>query len=162
MTTSPARNSRCARPAVSHEHTPCHFMIVYQDHTTLERALGLYQRIRPGLNADMEFECTQWRMDELEMAAAEAADAQVIIFSGHAGTPVSPSLKGWIDAWLPSAAAADIALVLLLDNLPANSPADCRLAEIVETAALEQGVDFFSEVERSSGRHSSRVCLHQP
>jgi hypothetical protein len=137
MTTSPARNSRCARPAVSHEHTPCHFMIVYQDHTTLERALGLYQRIRPGLNADMEFECTQWRMDELEMAALGREAAA-------------------------EAAAADIALVLLLDNLPANSPADCRLAEIVETAALEQGVDFFSEVERSSGRHSSRVCLHQP
>ena len=99
-------------------------VIAYEDFETGKQAKETYDFLVNNLRHECRFENQMWKFDVLgipklrEMAAKDALNADIIIFSCHGAHDLSADVEAWINAWVHGQSNA-IALVALFG-------ADCQ------------------------------------
>lgn len=137
-------------------------VIAYEDLETGKRAMKTYDYMVEQLGNQCLFTNQMWKFDVLtvpklqEIAAKDAAAAEIIIVSARGENPLPAQVKGWIESWLSFKTQAT-ALVGLFDNESADSPARNYLAEVARRANIE----FFSQPGALPGvndRHNTQTA----
>src|ERR1700722_6813752 len=81
-------------------------VIAYEDLETGKRAMKTYDYMAEQLGEQCLFTNQMWKFDVLavpklrEIAAKDAAAAEIIIISAHEGKELSADVKAWIEKWL--------------------------------------------------------------
>ena len=84
------------------------------------------------------------RLRELqEIAAEEAAAADLVIISAHRGDGLPDEVKGWIDLWLPQKGARNTVLLALLD--PTYEGSRDSLESYLQEVAAKGGMEFLAD-----------------
>lgn len=122
-------------------------VIAYEDFETGKHAKKTYDFLVEHLGDECRFSNQMWKFDVLavpklrEMAAKDAAAADIIIVSAHGTNEVSRELKAWTESWLKQQSHA-IALVGLFDSQEyMDNPTRSYLADAARRAQIE----FFSQ-----------------
>ena len=123
-------------------------VIAYEDFETGKQAKKTCDYLAERMEDECQVQQQMWKFDVLgvtklrEMAADDAAAADIIIVSAHGTNELPPEVKAWIELWVPQPKKS-IALVALLDTVidGNNNPVRNYLADVARRAALE----FFSQ-----------------
>jgi hypothetical protein len=127
-------------------------VIAYEDLETGKRAMKTYEYMVQQLGDQCLFANQMWKFDVLavpklkDIAAKDAAAAEIIIISAHAGRELPAEVKSWIEMWLGYKTEAS-ALVALFEGESEFNPARNYLEAIANRAQIE----FFCQPE---ARHS--------
>jgi hypothetical protein len=140
-------------------------VIAYEDLETGKRAMKTYEYMVQQLGEQCLFANQMWKFDVLavpklkDIAAKDAAAAEIIIISAHAGRDLPAEVKSWIEMWLGYKTEAS-ALVALFDGDTEFNPARVYLEDIASRAQIE----FFCQPGvRPSGVHTrSATTLAHP
>lgn len=117
-------------------------VIAYEDLETGKRAMKTYENMVQQLGDQCLFANQMWKFDVLavpklkEIAAKDAAAAEIIIVSAHGGNELPKEVKAWIDLWL-SYKSETSALVALFDGETVDNPVRSYLAEIARRGKME-------------------------
>ena len=117
-------------------------VIAYEDLETGKRAMKTYEYMVQQLGDECLFANQMWKFDVLavpklkEIAAKDAAAAEIIIVSAHEGRELPASVKAWIDLWLSYKTEAS-ALVGLFDAQTEANPVRTYLAAVARRAKIE-------------------------
>ena len=117
-------------------------VIAYEDLETGKRAIKTYEYMVKQLGDECLFSNQMWKFDVLavpklkEIAAKDAAAADIIIVSAHEGNQLPLEVKAWMESWLSYKSQAS-ALVGLFGNESVNNPVRNYLAEIARRAKIE-------------------------
>jgi hypothetical protein len=138
-------------------------LIAYEDFATGNRALSVFDRLFPASGGSPFFSTHNvWKFDLLEItkfrdvAAAEAANADMVIISAHVGRELPAVVKRWMEIWIKRRHAESGALVVLLDGQKSRVTPDLRMETYLQTCAVRAGMDFFIQREKTRG------TLHKP
>src|SRR4051794_7290746 len=128
--------SNC-RAVIAHENDPSSGELANQLCRAMEREFG----------GDLGFEFGWWTFDrladskELHAAAEDAAEADLILFSVHAGNELPRPVQEWIEAGLARRRKTGGAVAILIGPAQApraaNWPIDCYLRYLAERAAMD-------------------------
>ena len=128
---------------------PFDLVVAYEDTSTRNRAIHLYDHLAQQLIDDYDFQCTWWKMDLLvnrtllEQAADATAEANMIIVAVRAGSELPRIAREWIDAWTPRKDTRKSALVALIGGLGQESH-DSAIQTQLEKIAHQTHMDFFA------------------
>ncbi len=120
-------------------------VIAYEDFETGKQAKNTYDHLVDQLGEEFRFNNQMWKFDVLtvpklkEMAAKDAAAADVIIIAAHGKSDLPREVKSWLEMAFAEGIHA-LGLVALFDHDVQESPAQTYLASIAESAHLA----FFS------------------
>src|SRR5882762_7632709 len=95
-------------------------LILFEDLPTGKRGKQVYDYLSSHLSADFQFNHKLWKLSVLatpmvrELAAKDAAEADILIFSVHGDGELSPEVKSWLDISIGQR-GTPIALVALFD-----------------------------------------------
>ena len=126
-------------------------VISFADSATAERASDVLQLLGRNLKAEEGRLFHQWWNIEVlaftslrELAAAEAATADMIIIGVHEGRELPEMVAAWMKRWLDLRKARPGALVAVLDSdRKKPGPSQGILSQMKQVAALGQ-MDFFA------------------
>lgn len=134
-------------------------VIAYEDLETGKRAIKTYENMVQQLDEECLFANQMWKFDVLavpklkEIAAKDAAAAEIIIVSAHGGNELPPAVKAWLDLAMLYKTEAS-ALVGLFDTHIIESPVHAYLAERARRAKIEffcqPGIGPGSSITRSA------------
>jgi len=116
-------------------------VIAYEDLETGRRAMKTYEYMVEQLGGECLFTNQMWKFDVLavpnlkEIAAKDAAAAEIIIVSAHEGRELPREVKGWIELWLSYKTQAT-ALVGLFGTESVETPARSYLEETARRAKI--------------------------
>ena len=128
---------------------PFDLVVAYEDTSTRNRALLLYDHLSEQLADDYDFQCTWWKFDHLcshslrEQAADAAAAANMVIVSVRSGYALPPMAKIWIDTWLSQKEIRKSALVALLGEPRHAERMTLPVAGYLQRIARKAKMDFF-------------------
>jgi hypothetical protein len=117
-------------------------VIAYEDLETGKRAMKTYEYMVQHLGDQCLFANQMWKFDVLavpklnEIAAKDAAAAEIIIVSAHAGAQLPAEVKAWTELWLSYGTRAS-ALVGLFGNESVENPVRQYLAGVARRAKIE-------------------------
>jgi len=117
-------------------------VIAYEDLETGKRAIKTYDYMVEQLGEQCLFANQMWKFDVLavpklrEIAAKDAASAEIIIVSAHEGKQLPPEVKSWVELWLSYETQAT-ALVGLFGTESVNDPMRRYLADVAQRAKIE-------------------------
>jgi hypothetical protein len=117
-------------------------VIAYEDLETGKRAMKTYEYMVQQLGNECLFTNQMWKFDVLavpklkEIAAKDAAAAEIIIVSAHEGRELPADVKSWIGLWLGYKTEAS-ALVGLFSGQSETHPIRNYLSEIARRAQIE-------------------------
>jgi hypothetical protein len=117
-------------------------VIAYEDLETGKRAMKTYEYLVKQLGEQCLFANQMWKFDVLavpklrDIAAKDAAAAEIVIVSAHEGRELPAEVKAWIEQWLICKTEAS-ALVGLFDGESTDGPARAYLAEVARRAKIE-------------------------
>lgn len=117
-------------------------VIAYEDLETGKRAMKTYEYMVQQLGEQCLFANQMWKFDVLavpklkDIAAKDAAAAEIIIVSAHGGRDLPAEVKSWIEMWLGYRTEAG-ALVGLFDDDSEFNPARTYLANVASRAKIE-------------------------
>jgi hypothetical protein len=123
-------------------------VIAYEDFETGKQAKRTFDFLAEQLKDECQFTNQMWKFDVLnipklrEMAAKDAAGADIVIISCHARSELAPEVRAWIELWLAERNEA-IALVALLDSPPGFTMETIALRKYLADVALRGGMEFF-------------------
>jgi len=129
-------------------------VIVYEDFESGKQARKTYDYLVENLGTDCQFENQMWKFDVLripklrEMAARDAAAADIIIISGHGGSELPADVRHWIEAWQNQSLRA-IALVALFDRPHEETGA---IRAYLADAARRCNMAFFAQPDDWPGK----------
>jgi len=132
-------------------------VIAYEDLETGKRAMKTYEYMVQQLGDQCLFANQMWKFDVLavpklkDIAAKDAAAAEIIIISAHEGNELPSEVKAWIELWLALKTEAS-ALVALFDGEAAENPIRTYLAEIARRGKME----FFCQPGAWAGAGKTR------
>src|SRR5437764_6116176 len=98
----------------------------FEDVATGKRGKQVSDYLGAHLGSEFEFNHQVWKLDVLstpslrELAAKDAAEADIIIVSVRGDRPLAPEVKSWLDVWVAQH-GTPIALVALFDPEFKNS-----------------------------------------
>src|SRR5947209_17488715 len=101
-------------------------VIAYEDFESGKQAKATYDFLVENLGTNCRFSSQMWKFDVLgipklrEMAAKDAAGADIVIVSCHGSNDLPVEVKAWIELWMADQSNT-IALVALFDS-PAVDP----------------------------------------
>lgn len=133
-------------PSDTEVNSALNVVIAYEDLETGKRAIKTYEYMVEQLGSQCLFSNQMWKFDVLavpklrEIAAKDAAAAELILISAHEGKPLSKDVKAWIDLWLSYNTQAS-ALVGLFGTEGVESPVRNYLADVAKRA----GIEFFCQ-----------------
>ena len=125
-------------------------VIVYEDLETGKQAKRTFDFLAEQLKGDCAFSNQMWKFDVLnipklrEMAAKDAAAADIVIVSCRPRNELAPEVKAWIELWLAEQNGA-IALVALLENSTATPLETLALRRYLAEVALRGNMEFFAQ-----------------
>ena len=134
---------------------PFKIVMVYEDFATGLRAKQMFDHLIRDLGARLVFHSRLWKFDVLQlppyrdMAAADAGEADLVIFAAHGTTELPNGVKTWIDQWLLQARPGPRALVSLVDTREESSTATSASCTYLREVAARGGMAYFCP--RSSG-----------
>ena len=117
-------------------------VIAYEDLETGKRAMKTYEYMVQQLGSQCIFANQMWKFDVLavpklkEIAAKDAAAADIIIVSAHESNELPNAVKAWTELWLTYKTGVS-ALVGLFDGEAAENPIRTYLAEIARRGKME-------------------------
>ncbi|HWC61662.1 MAG TPA: hypothetical protein VHC44_18365 [Verrucomicrobiae bacterium] len=140
-------------------------VIAYEDLETGKRAMKTYEYMVQQLGNECLFTNQMWKFDVLavpklkEIAAKDAAAAEIIIVSAHEGRELSAEVKSWIEMWLGYKTEAS-ALVGLFSGQSETHPIRTYLADVARRAQIE----FFCQpgIWPGAGATRSTTTLAHP
>jgi hypothetical protein len=142
-------------------------LVTYEDAVVGNRVLAMLNSVARGVETSGRLLCSLWRFhflgdhSLLEMAAAEAAGADIIIIAlpGEAQLPFEVS--EWISLWLPFRHERPKALVAFADEETAGArPTPGAFAKLREVARLGR-MDFFPAGDGAPGGAALQRALTQ-
>jgi len=129
---------------------PFDLVVAYEDTSTRNRAIHLYDHLAQQLMDDYDFQCSWWKFDLLvsspllEQAADAAAEANMIIVALRAGNELPRAASGWLDAWAARKDSRKSALVALIGGLGQETRGSCPLQTHLQKIARQAHMDFFA------------------
>ena len=96
-------------------------VIVYEDFETGKHAKKTYDVLVEHLGHECELNHQMWKFEVLrlpklkEIAARDAAQADIILIASHGGSDLPAEVKDWLDLWLRDS-GEPLALVALFDR----------------------------------------------
>lgn len=117
-------------------------VIAYEDLETGKRAMKTYDYMVEQLGEQCLFTNQMWKFDVLavpklkEIAAKDAASAEIIIVSAHEGKQLPAEVKSWVELWLSYGTQAS-ALVGLFGAESVENPVRTYLADVARRAKIE-------------------------
>jgi hypothetical protein len=139
-------------------------VVVFEDFSTGERARRAYDFLAANLTHEWQISSQMWKFELLaipelrEMAANDAATANLIIVSSRGDRELPAHVKDWIEMWLGCRGHA-VALVALFDSPPEQAehaqPAQTYLARVAKRGRME----FFTWPDIGLGKHGRRGSL---
>lgn len=147
------------RPTENEELPTLNVVIAYEDFETGKQGKSTYDRLVENLGTEFQFSNQMWKFEVLtvpklkEMAAKDAAEADIIIVAAHGATELPTAVKSWLEMALAEGIQA-IGLVGLFDReAPADNPCRVYLGSIARMANLE----FFSQPAVNRGMGEERI-----
>ena len=140
-------------------NTALNVVIAYEDLETGKRAIKTYDYMVEHLGDQCLFTNQMWKFDVLavpklrEIAAKDAAAADIIIISAHEGNELPHEVKSWIEKWLSYKTRAS-ALVGLFGAESVDNPVRDYLSAVAKRAKIE----FFCQPglwPGKSGKHET-------
>lgn len=126
-------------------------VVVYEDEATFLRAESICSGLIKEFH-DAEFDCLWVAFQGLENgelakdAAVNAAKADLVIFSAHAGRELPDSVKQWIESWLPNKNLEETALAALV-GLPTDDQRGITPIHVYLQDVAERGhMDFLPQI----------------
>lgn len=137
-------------------------VIAYEDLETGKRAMKTYDYLIEHVGDQCLFSNQMWKFDVLavpklkEIAAKDAAAADIIIVAAHEGNELGPEVKSWIELWL-SYKRRTSAMVGLFGDESIDAPVRNYLASVAKRAKIE----FFCEPGFWPGKAEQRDSMSQ-
>ena len=106
-----------------------------------------------------------WKFDVLgipklrEMAAKDAAQADIVIISCHGHNDLPVEVKAWIELWLAENSSA-IALVALFDSPPMDPQQTDSIRDYIAAVARRGQMEFFAQPY--DGHIGNKPALRMP
>lgn len=128
---------------------PFEIVAAYEDSAARDRTVALYRRLEQQLGKDCDFKCAWWDLENLrdehlrEQAAAEAAEAKMIIVSLRDQEELPAGLKEWFEAWASRRRGHKAALVALVAGPETAGETTGALQSVLEVLAKRTHLDFF-------------------
>lgn len=144
----------CSVPKANRFSIPAFSVLVaYEDFATGTHALNIFDRLFPGSSELSRFSTQNvWKFDLLEiakfreMAASEAAYADMIIISMHGRAGLPRAVKRWMDTWVLKRKYDTGALVVLLDSTKRErGVAGIEMETYLSKCAFRAEMDLFLE-----------------
>jgi hypothetical protein len=130
---------------------PFDLVVLYEDTTTRNRALTLYDRLAQRLLDECDFRSSWWQISQLtnpafrEQASDAAALANMILLCFRAGGRLPDAVRSWLDSWLPRKSITHrSALVTLIAGAPPYTNQICPVQIFLEKLARSANMDFFA------------------
>jgi hypothetical protein len=147
--------TNAARALSSHQSPwqpkyPFDLVIAYEDTTTRNRALNLYDHLAQELLDDHDFQCSWWKFSHLandtlmRQASEAAAQANMIVVSVRAGGQLPDMAQRWLNNWLPIRGDHKSALVSMIAGTSDKILDVCPIQSQLHRLARGASMDFFS------------------
>ena len=160
-------------------------VVAYEDRHARDRMVHIYDNVTAGLADEIELHFTWWRFDLLTdpelfaEAVRSAVEAEMIVFSAHAGSEFPRQVRKWVDVWTKQRANRSGALAALIgldeDARSGITPRHLYLRQVAERAQMdylshavvplpdEQRVSVDSILNRAAtSSHLLEDILHEP
>jgi hypothetical protein len=154
-------NFRPSNLAQSNPRLSVNVIVAYEDFSTGNHALNIFERLFPGLGQPPLFSTHNvWKFDLLEIAkfreiaAREAAAADIILISAHGPGELPTTVKRWMELWITQRHSDPGALVVLLDGIKKPGLEDLRAEAYLRDCAIRAGMDFFIQREKQRQKRS--------
>jgi hypothetical protein len=130
-------------------------LVAYGDLAGEQRAQELLARMSMALPSEDPnwLHCSTWQFNdhmtpyEIEMAAEQAALADVIFIGTQESDKIPPVLEEWVGLWLPQKTGQPCALVALLEGDGRKSDGPGGIQSYLEEKAQTGNLDFFATNE---------------
>ena len=129
---------------------PLSAVVVYEDLETGKHAKRMCDFLVRNLGEDCRFVSQMWKFEMLavpafrEMAAGDAALADLIFVSSHGLGDLPMDVKAWVELWLGTPTSA-FALVALFDRPNENTNEVQAVQDYLGTVARRGGMEFFAQ-----------------
>lgn len=128
-------------------------VIAYEDYPTGARAKTTYDYLLRAFGRDCEFDHTMWRFDALripelrQIAANEAAQADMIILGAWSRSPLPVEVKTWTEQWLQQKSPRLSTLTVLIENHTGGSAKTAAsILDYWRDVSHRGRMDFFSQI----------------
>ena len=163
------QSAACRSPAVSsnREIIPVFSVVIaYEDFKTGRHAKQACDFLVANLSHEWQVTSQMWKFEVLsipelrEMAAKDAAMADLIIVSSHGDDELPADVKGWIEMWRGGEGGAS-ALVALFDSPPGRA-GHARATHAYLAGVAKRGqMEFFAWPEVGPGKASRQELVVQ-
>ena len=129
-------------------------VIASNDIAAGKRAMRVLGDLGKGLGDELEFQPIPWSFDFLadvdwrEVAASDAANADILIIATSSANPLPPDVGGWAQAAISRKQGTLAAVVALFGPEENPDGAGSSRLEAIQTAAQRAGLDFFAPTPR--------------
>jgi len=144
--------------------SPCFDVVIaYEDFETGKHAKRTYDFLTEHLSKECTFTNQMWKFDVLgipnlrQMAAQDAAQADIVIISCHGSNPLPAEVKAWIELWI-SNEIHPVALVALFDEEAGSEIQAQAMRTYLEQISLRVGMEFFAQPTVKSQTIESRIA----
>jgi hypothetical protein len=128
-------------------------MVLYDDAPSAQRARLLFERLKSGVDCEVEFALKFWPFEMLllpsvqSIALTEALAARFVVVSVGETSAIPAGVGSWLRSWARSSSGRHAALVALSPLSGKAGGVGDWLAENLRAFAEEQGVTFLPESE---------------
>lgn len=133
-------------------------VVAYEDFSTGNNALSIVNRLFPGWGQSPSFSTQNvWKFDLLEiakfrdMAATEAAEADMVVISTHDPKSLPTAVKRWMELWTDKRRENSGALVVLIDGVKEPGVWDLWAESYLQMCAARAGMDIFIQRKNERG-----------
>jgi hypothetical protein len=131
-------------------------VILYEDFESGTHAKRTYDLLATNLGQDCRFWNHMWKFDVLcipklgELAARDAASADIVIVSCHGANPMGESVKQWFGSW-GQQPIRGIGLIVLFTHPEENLTTTQEIRHFFDELARQGNMEFFAQPKESSG-----------
>jgi len=134
-------------------------LLMDEDFSTGLRARRLLDEVVNSLNLEIDSRANLWRFDLLgepallELAADEAAKADIVFVSAHGQHDLPAAIHSWFKQWLARKGSEPCALAVVLDPSTKEAPERNRMLEALGTVGAPAGVEVFVHAAEAPESH---------
>jgi len=125
-------------------------VLAYEDYLTGTRAKVGLDKVTQGLGNQFAFYTSSWKFSVLdvadlrEIAASEAAEADILVIAAYEGRDLPQSVHAWIDSWTLRRNEGGCLLAVLMNEEGPLQPVSL-VCEHLRVVAAKAGMDFLTQ-----------------